>query len=265
MTGVAYDIAREVVIRYGGLPMDSNDCIADTWEWDHEAWVEVAATPPTACDHMFLAYDAGRGRTLLFGGGDAAGDLVGETWAWDGQSWELVAAEGPSGRAHFGLAYDEAGEGTLLFGGYDGTAVFGDHWSWDGSSWTELPVDGPSPRSHVGMAVGAGQVLLFGGATGPSTFRSLTDETWSLTEDGWSAVDGPAPPPRGSPALGYDRGRDVFLLYGGFDATGGLLGDTWEWDGAWHCVAGARRRRLAEPVEFRNRIVWALAMPHPDG
>jgi hypothetical protein len=30
----------------------------------------------------------------------------------------------------------------------------------------------------------------------------------------------------------------VFVLFGGFDASGALLGDTWEWDGAWRCVAG---------------------------
>jgi hypothetical protein len=43
---------------------------------------------------------------------------------------------------------------------------------------------------------------------------------------------------RGSPAFGYDAARGVYVLYGGFDADGGLLGDTWEWDQGWSCVAG---------------------------
>jgi hypothetical protein len=30
----------------------------------------------------------------------------------------------------------------------------------------------------------------------------------------------------------------VFVLYGGFDATGATLSDTWEWSGRWTCVAG---------------------------
>lgn len=45
-----------------------------------------------------------------------------------------------------------------------------------------------------------------------------------------------APSERGLPALGFDGARGVFVLYGGFGADGASLGDTWEWDGAWHCL-----------------------------
>jgi hypothetical protein len=38
-------------------------------------------------------------------------------------------------------------------------------------------------------------------------------------------------------ALGYDPVREVFVLHGGFDGDGTPLDDTWEWDGAWSCVA----------------------------
>ena len=237
MAGVAYDSNRRVAVRYGGLPMDSNDCIDDTWEWDHAAWLEADATPPTACDHMFLAYDANAGLTLLFGGGDATGSLVDETWGWDGQTWQSLATDGPTGRAHFGFVHDDAGDRSLVFGGYDGSAVFGDLWSWNGSSWTELSVGGPGPRSHLGIAAGPSRLLVFGGAMSASTFASLTDETWTLSDGNWSLVEGSAPSPRGSPALGYDPDRDTFVMHGGFDRTGALLGDTWEWDGAWRCVA----------------------------
>lgn len=81
-------------------------------------------------------------------------------------------------------------------------------------------------------------MLLFGGATRTSTFGSLRNDTWLLTNGAWSQVEGDGPSTRGSPAMGYDAGRDVFVLYGGFDAGGALLGDTWEWDGAWQCKAG---------------------------
>jgi len=128
----------------------------------------------------------------------------------------------------------------LLFGGLDNSRVFDDLWAWDGSAWSELPVQGdaPGPRSHHGLAAGPDGVLLFGGATSTSTFASLVDETWLLAEDRWSQLDGPGPSARGLPALGYDPDRDVFVLYGGFDPDGAALDDTWEWDGAWRCVAG---------------------------
>jgi hypothetical protein len=127
----------------------------------------------------------------------------------------------------------------LLYGGYDGTAVFEDLWSWDGAAWTEVELSGPGPRSHLGLAVGGGRLLLFGGATGPSTFASLRDDTWQLTDGRWSEVESAGPSMRGSPAMAYDEDRASFVLYGGFDAAGDALRDTWEFSGdAWRCVAG---------------------------
>ena len=119
---------------------------------------------------MFMVHEATRQRSLLFGGGDDAGTLITETWAWDGATWQQLASEGPSGRAHFGFVYDEGHEQALIYGGYDGSAVFDDFWSWDGSSWSEIDFPGPGPRSHLGLAAGDEDLLLFGGASGPSTF-----------------------------------------------------------------------------------------------
>ena len=237
VTGVAYDTERRVVVRYGGLPMRSNTCQPETWEWDGAEWSETSADPPTACDHIFLAYEAARQRTLLFGGGDDSGNLIEETWAWDGMRWRLLSDSGPPGRAHFGFVYDDSHGQTLLYGGYDGSQVFSDFWTWDGSAWHQDALEEPGPRSHLGMAVRPDGMLLFGGATNASTFTSLTDETWYLHRR-WTRVEGPGPSARGSPALGYDSVRDVFVLYGGFDSSGAALGDTWEWDGSWRCVDG---------------------------
>jgi hypothetical protein len=122
--------------------------------------------------------------------------------------------------------------------------MFGDSWVWDGSGWEESDLDGgmpPSARSHHGLAVGAPGPLVFGGATSTSTFDSLVDETWFYEYFGWRqvAADGPHPSARGLPALGYDVGREVFVLYGGFTADGAALSDTWEFrGGAWSCLEG---------------------------
>ena len=126
----------------------------------------------------------------------------------------------------------------FLYGGYDGSAVFDDFWSWNGSTWTELDFRGPGPRSHLGFAAGDEGLILFGGASGPSTFSSLRDDTWFLTDGRWREVEGDGPSTRGSPAMGYDEGNDSFVLYGGFGPDGGLLGDTWVWIDGWRCVSG---------------------------
>jgi hypothetical protein len=238
VAGVAYDPEGREAIRYGGLPLSSNDCIPETWRWSVAGWEQVLADPPTACDHMLIVHDAARDLFVLFGGGDANGTLLQETWTWDGATWRDVASAGPSGRAHFGFVYDDDHQQGLLYGGYDGTAVFDDFWSWDGSAWTAIDFPGPGRRSHQGFAVGGGRSLLFGGADGPSTFSTLRDDTWLLTDGRWTEIEGDGPSTRGSPALGYDAGRNVFVLHGGFGPDGGLLGDTWEWDGSWDCVSG---------------------------
>src|SRR6185436_2557712 len=190
VTGVAYDPVRRAAVRYGGLPLDSNDCSTETWEWSAAGWATKEVDPPTVCDHMFMVHEATRQRSLLFGGGDDAGNLITETWAWDGATWQQLASEGPSGRAHFGFVYDEGHEQALIYGGYDGSAVFDDFWSWDGSSWSEIDFPGPGPRSHLGLAAGDEDLLLFGGASGPSTFTSLRDDTWQLTDGEWREVEG---------------------------------------------------------------------------
>jgi len=241
VTGIAYDTDRAVLVRYGGQPLDSNTCLPETWEWGAASWTRVASgevSRPTACDHAKLAYDADRKVTLLFGGGDEHGQLAPDTWGWDGAGWTRLAEMGPAPRAHFGFLDDAAHDHVLLYGGYDGNQVFGDFWSWDGAAWQPVDLTAPGPRSHEGLALSTESVLLlFGGATGPSTFTTLTADTWVLDDGAWTKREVPGPSVRGSPALGFDPDREVWVLYGGFGANGGELGDTWEWDGsAWRCV-----------------------------
>jgi hypothetical protein len=239
VTAAAYDPDRAVVVRYGGLPMDSNTCVPETWEWDGADWSQVAppeTSRPTACDHMKLTYDASRRVMLLVGGGELQ-DLSAETWTWDGTEWALAATDGPRPRAHHGLVYDATHQQALLYGGYDGAQVFDDFWTWDGSAWEEGDLSDPGPRSHMGLAISPDSLLLFGGATGPQTFDTLTADTWLLTDGSWRDLDVEGPSPRGSPAMAHDPTRDLWVLYGGFGADGSELGDTWELEGPdWTCV-----------------------------
>ncbi|MEA2676970.1 MAG: hypothetical protein QOJ81_1111 [Chloroflexota bacterium] len=239
VTAVAWDSRRNVLVRYGGLPFDSNGCVPETWEWDGTDWKQVNVSTqlyPPACDHMKLAYDIERSRTVLFGGGRLQ-ELSPETWSWDGEAWSVLASSGPAPRAHHGFVFDPNHQQAFLYGGIDNSSIFDDFWSWDGQTWTKLDFAGPGTRSHSGFAGSPDGLLLFGGATGNSTFGTLSDETWFFTDGGWTSLDIPGPSPRGSPALAWDPGREIWVLYGGFDATGAELGDAWEFDGStWSCV-----------------------------
>jgi hypothetical protein len=237
--GAAYDEKRNVVVLYGGYAWTKNSCERETWEWDGETWTNKDAGSPMACDHLEMIYDASREEVILFGGGDENQNLSTETWSWNGESWTLISDSGPTGRAHFGFVYDPAHEQGLLYGGYADT-ILEDFWLWNDGAWQSLNLPGPGPLSHFGLAsdTDANELILFGGASSISTFSSLSDKTWKLTNGAWSELSlEDHPSKRGSPAMVYDPGRNRIVFYGGFASNRNELDDTWEWDGSrWHCI-----------------------------
>ena len=235
----AYDENRNILVLYGGRPVELQKCSQETWEWDGQTWMKKDAQPPTACDHVKMVYDAARGESILFSGLDPSENLVNETWSWNGNEWKLLSEEGPESRGHFGFVYDPNHDQTLLYGGYAST-VTDEFWVWKENAWQELDFPGPGTLSHFGMTydTNANALYIFGGATLRSTFSSLTDKTWILTGGSWRELSSSSvPSERGSPAMGYDPARERIVLYGGFEASRRKLDDTWEWDGeTWNCL-----------------------------
>jgi hypothetical protein len=198
-----------------------------------------------------MAFDAGRGVAVLFGGSDGP-LLYSDTWEWNGVAgtWTLRTPSGsvPPARTGAAIAYDSVRGRVVLFGGRAG-APLGDTWEWDGGAgtWTlRQPAVTPAPRSGAAMAydVGRQRVVLFGGMGA----TALLQDTWEW--DGAAGVGGswtqrfPASPP---PAR--DRHCAVFDAAraggGRVIVFGGLLSDQriWEWDG----TAGAWTERAATP------------------
>ena len=242
--GAAYDEIRDVLVLYGGRPVELGRCSQETWEWDGEFWEQINASPPTACDHVRMVYDASIQRSILFSGLDPSENLVNETWSWDGRKWKLLTEEGPQSRGHFGFVYDPSQRRTLLYGGY-ASSVSDEFWLWKDKTWEQIDVPGPGPLSHFGITLDteASALYIFGGATSDSTFSSLTNETWVLKDGRWEELHlASSPSARGGPTLGYDPQRKRVVLYGGFDSGGNDLYDTWEWDGAkWTCLANCQQ------------------------
>jgi hypothetical protein len=241
--GVAYDLKRKTLVLYGGRPLDLGKCSQATWEWDGEFWEQKDALPPTACDHVKMVYDAASGESILFSGLDPFEHLVNETWSWNGRKWKLLSQQGPASRGHFGFVYDPSHEQSLLYGGYTST-VTDEFWVWKEGTWQAINFPGPGPLSHFGITfdTNANALYIFGGATSRSTFASLTDKTWILSEGNWRELNlSDFPSRRGSPAMGYDPVRRRIVLYGGFESNRSDLNDTWEWDGqAWNCLVNCQ-------------------------
>jgi hypothetical protein len=83
---MAYDARRRRVVLFGGRPSMSSGGLQDTWEWDGERWAQVPiASPPGARFGHAMAFDADRGRVVMFGGGA------------DATTWEYTASASACG------------------------------------------------------------------------------------------------------------------------------------------------------------------------
>ena len=173
-------------------------------------------------------------KKLVRGGVVAAVSLVATVAlavpAWATQSAGTSPLKSPSPRYGAAMACDAAHGDVVLFGGDGPNAVFGDTWTWDGTGWTQrFPAHSPSPRALAAMADDAahGDVVLFGGSGGGG-------DTWTWDGTDWT-LRYPAhwPPGRSGMGLAYDAARGEVVMFGGSKGPGpgGMLNDTWTWDG----------------------------------
>lgn len=89
-SAMVYDSDRAVDVLFGGHHGErwpAGSVVAETWEWESTTWTQrtVGVAPPARSAHG-MAYDAGRGVTVMFGGTTGSQNL-GDTWEWDGTSW----------------------------------------------------------------------------------------------------------------------------------------------------------------------------------
>lgn len=81
-----------------------------------------------------MAYDRGRGLTVLFGGTTLPGPIYwDDTWEWDGATWSArTTANIPHARENHAVAYDSSRGVTVLFGGdyYGGQQPLDDTWEY---------------------------------------------------------------------------------------------------------------------------------------
>jgi hypothetical protein len=231
-------------------------------------WSAVATAGPSQRHSHAMAYDAGRGVVVLFGGldgGRKTGQLLGDTWEFDGSAWTRVATSGPSARLGAAMVHDARRGVVLLFGGSDGT-FRDDTWEWDGARWQQVGSGGPRARSRHALAYDCarGRIVLFG------VLPVRGNETWEWDGGQWQQVATAGPSERSRTAMAFDPVRRRTVLFGGLDAGNQPLGDTWEWDGAsWTQVtpsgpapqARSRHAMVWDPSTGTCRIFSGLAGP----
>ncbi len=156
------------------LPPGGTDTLR-AFGWNGAAWraVELEATPaPGGRSGTALAYDPSRGRTVMFGGNEAALIFPGAAATTLGDTWELETVptssvgraprlrwieRTPSGptpppRDRHAMVYAPSLGGVVLFGGISAAGdrhALDDLWVWDGATWTEIPKSGAWPPARA--------------------------------------------------------------------------------------------------------------------
>jgi len=191
---MAYDSQRHVVVMFGGYTtFNGRRDLDDTWEWDGTSWKEKTplTTRPPARDAHAMAYDANRGKIVLFGGAQDIASItyLNDTWEWDGADWKLMSdgkqSSDPPPRGKMTMAYSDKYQKVLMFGGLTSppTKFFDDTYTWDGASWARLNAPPftktPDARSDHAMAYDPKSELMImsGGIAGNPPARQ--HNTWA--------------------------------------------------------------------------------------
>jgi hypothetical protein len=199
-------------------------------------WQQINTTnAPAAVGEYAMAY--GDGTVVLYGGNGTGWPYENSTWEFNGTNWiEATPSAQPSAVYGMSMVYDDNNNVMLLFGGSDDTdAALAETWTYNttNDSWTQLtPTTSPPARTYAQMAyTGTGtntEIYLFGGNDGTTYYNDV----WRYDGSDWTQVstNGTLPTARTHHAIAYNPVNDVILLFGGRDATGSLLADTWQLD-----------------------------------
>lgn len=202
-SGAAYDSVRGRTVVFGGVFINGmvTTRFDETWEFDGTSWTQrQPVTRPSARESTAMAFDALRGRVVLFGGVDDTLAEVSDTWEWDGTSWQLLTpASSPPRRSGHILVYDPVRRKVVLSGGRTASMIYDDVWEWDGVNWerTVPTVAPPAWGEHAGAYHAVSRRLnVFAGETnqiGDRTFARSFEAVVSPAEgckDGALDTDG---------------------------------------------------------------------------
>jgi hypothetical protein len=238
----AYDADNSTIVLFGGVS-SSGVLNAMTWVWHGSSWMPVGpgTTEPPARELASMAFDPAQHQLVLFGGEAADGTLLSDTWAWNGATWHQIqpVGSGPPAREASSMAYDGQGD-LVLFGGTGYAPVSSSTTSAPpttagGSTTAATAISGPATSPGVQTAAD------------PTPLETLGD-TWLWNGTAWVASAASGPSSRSGATLITDTNRGDAVLFGGQttpapDGPGGLLSDTWIWNGS----AWARSHATASP------------------
>jgi hypothetical protein len=244
-SGVTYESANGRLVLYGGWQGSSS--YVDTWAWNGSSWAQLP-NGPTARDSHQMVWDPDRGVSVVFGGFSAdVRELAGSTWTgpfndvrWPPADDEHSIAYDPlTPNGHRRIFLYGGGDPhvweTFHFGNNNGTLTWRFPWLF--------PPGSVAPGGRIGHAMvyeaPRDRVTFFGGRERVNgVLGPVFADTWAFTRTpgvanpAWTLLSAGGPPARYDHAMVYDALRDRIVLFGGRNAAGTALGDTWLWNGS---------------------------------
>jgi len=258
-----FDAAQRQLIVFGGQnPGITN--FNDTWEDrvdDEVYWTRLSpsGTAPAARAGHTAVYDAANSIMVVFGGGSgingaSSGACLNDVWTLENTNgvngtpaWIRLAPSGtqPPARANHSAVYDPATNSMVIFGGTDCNSNYlHDAWVLSNAnglggtpSWRELFPSGSLPPAREFASAfydsSSGRMGIFGGDAGSSVYMNdvwlLNNATGVSGSPSWAqqSPTGTLPTPRSGQVAGFDAANNRFIVFGGANQSGTILGETW--------------------------------------
>jgi len=174
LAAMTYDALRQRVVLFGGHHDPSSTFLADTWEWDGFDWSLVAPSAhPSGRGQSAMAFDALRGRTVLFGGALGWGNNeAGDTWEYGSGTPATYTTFGIGCAGWAGAPWLTAGNTRPVLGQTLQVALHNlppDHATLLGLGWSSTAYQGAPLPMDLGVF----------GATG-CALRISPDLTWPV-------------------------------------------------------------------------------------
>jgi len=248
---LVFDSWRGRPLQVGGSALSTllgwyeDDPGSQTWEFDGRNWTRrmPPVEPPRRAGHA-MAWDAVRGRLVMFGGNTTTNNVLGDTWEYDGSAWHVIGSDqSPEPRLEAAMTFNAMTGKVMLFGGHEEpinmTPSWSDTWEYGADGWSELSAEQAGLRvvyPHLVYHEKMGAVLLTGWAE-PVDFNQPPDMSigiWQWTGEEWEKLPGdgaPEVPGEDGWSVAYDSIRESVLF-----AIPSLTGsaDVYQWkEGVW--------------------------------
>ena len=250
---LAFDAERKKLVLFGGRTRIGDRqfrIMTDTWEWDGARWtlIDTLGARPRRL-HQVLGYDPSRRAVILHGGlnTEDRGRPLSDTWRWTGKRWEELSLGNPPTNVENHNALLSTRDGLLLLMQVEDSTKCPPTDRWQrarakifelrGSTRADLTPDGPCVAGLPPAALTSDGLVVFSGAAPNSPWPA---EAWMWRDKTWQRIES-MPTARRASRAAYDPKRRRVVFFGGDDA-GGMLGDTWEWDGQrWSQIQPSHR------------------------